>query len=1030
MKLVQSNICVTSYNSTGLGPAVQNFLSTLSLFSNILCIQEHFLLDGKDKKYSNTDKLRKICGDKYDMFIVPAYKDISQVSKGRGIGGLATLWDKCLTKYVSQIKCSSTRLQATKFDFPSGSLLILNTYFPCDPRTNNFNEDELLKLLAEIKMVMNSQACFFNLVLGDLNSHFSRQTRFTTIIEEFFSDINFFIYWENTDGAPGHVIHPVDFTHQQFNNRQRSISIIDHFVSNATLFNSVKEAGVVHYGENPSNHSPIYARFQFGDIDISKEKAIRNKRVNWVKSSKNAKSNYSATLNAKLDKLEVPECVLCRDIHCSVHIEQMENYTMAVLEAVQEASQECLAYTGGGKNHSLPQVVPGWSVYVKPYAEESKFWCALWFSAGKPANGALYEAMLFSKRQYKFAVRRLKRANNKIQNDNFVQSILTGNVNIFKEIKKVRGSRNSFSTRIDDQVGSSNISNKFANIYKDLYNQHEHGDTILELEHEITERLGDHNLIDAEKISVQLVEKALKQMKAGKNDADFDFQSDCFINGPQSLIYHLANLLRTFVIHGSVPYFILVCTLLPIVKDNLADVTSSDNYRAIASGSLLLKLLDVLILLLEGDKMTVDQLQFGFESGASTTMCSWTATTVIEHYNQRGNPVFACAMDLSKAFDLVEWVSLFRLLIEKGISLIYLRILIFIYKEQTCNVKWNSCFSEMFVVTNGVRQGAVSSPLLFSIYIDGLIVLLRKSGLGCRIDKFFLGVLGYADDLLLLSASRSGLQAMVAICEKFAKLRKLKFSTNPNPVKSKTKCVIFTKVKAAKVNVAPIILNGNPLPWVESVKHLGNTLQSDNSMRNDTLVKRGKLIGKINALLQEFHYVDPALLMKILCIHVTAFYGSSLWDLYSKEVIKIFSSWNVTVRNVFKLPRTTHRYFIEPVSGHTHPKTMLCTRMVRFLETLLICSKGSVRYLASIKKNDRRSLLGSTISKIVNELDIARNSLVSGAAKNMLYFPPPNGEKWRIPLLSELLDVREERSTVPGFEPAEIESMINEICCN
>ena len=91
------------------------------------------------------------------------------------------------------------------------------------------------------------------------------------------------------------------------------------------------------------------------------------------------------------------------------------------------------------------------------------------------------------------------------------------------------------------------------------------------------------------------------------------------------------------------------------------------------------------------------------------------------------------------------------------------------------------------------------------------------------------------------------------------------------------------------------------------------------SMRDDMLAKRGKLIGKIHALLQEFHYADPALLMQILCIHVTAFYGSSLWDLYSKEVIKIFSSWNVTVRNVFKLPRTTHRYFIEPVSGQTHP---------------------------------------------------------------------------------------------------------------
>ena len=202
--------------------------------------------------------------------------------------------------------------------------------------------------------------------------------------------------------------------------------------------------------------------------------------------------------------------------------------------------------------------------------------------------------------------------------------------------------------------------------------------------------------------------------------------------------------------------------------------------------------------------MTCDQLQFGF-----------------------------CVMDQSKAFDLVEWSSLFRLLRDKGVPPIFIRVLIFIYSNQHCDVMWNSTYSDRFKVSNGVRQGAVSSPLLFSIYIDGLISLLRKSGLGCQVDSFYYGVLGYADDLLLLSASRSGLQAMVKICERFAKTRKLKFSTHVNPAKSKTKCVIFTRVKDMRNGVASIILNGNPLPWVDHVKHLGNILQSDNTMRSD-----------------------------------------------------------------------------------------------------------------------------------------------------------------------------------------------------
>ena len=90
-------------------------------------------------------------------------------------------------------------------------------------------------------------------------------------------------------------------------------------------------------------------------------------------------------------------------------------------------------------------------------------------------------------------------------------------------------------------------------------------------------------------------------------------------NGPHALNLHITNLLKTFVVHGAVPYFVLVCTLLPLVKDKLADTTSSQNYRAIASGSLLLKLLDIVILLLEGDKLHCDQLQFSFQAGASTS---------------------------------------------------------------------------------------------------------------------------------------------------------------------------------------------------------------------------------------------------------------------------------------------------------------------------------------------------------------------------------------------------------------------------
>ena len=81
---------------------------------------------------------------------------------------------------------------------------------------------------------------------------------------------------------------------------------------------------------------------------------------------------------------------------------------MAVLEAVEASAQECLAVTGGSHNKGRfkqHQVVPGWFEYVKPYAEECKFWFAIWSSAGKPDSGSLHDVMVLTKRQYKYAIR-------------------------------------------------------------------------------------------------------------------------------------------------------------------------------------------------------------------------------------------------------------------------------------------------------------------------------------------------------------------------------------------------------------------------------------------------------------------------------------------------------------------------------------------------------------------------------------------------------------------------------------------------
>ena len=227
--MAKSVINITSYNSTGFGLAAQNYIETLLLFSDVLCVQEHFLLDSRDRKHSNTNKLKTMFGDKHDMMIIRAHKDTNSVTPGHGKGGLVIMWKKFLTKYVTQVNSSTFRIQAIKFNVPGNTFLLLNSYFPCDPRNENIDNTELMELLGELRSVILSAQCNQVILTGDLNCHFARQNSFTNTISDCLESLNLIPIWENTDNDPDHLICPVDYTYLNLANNVISASTLDHF---------------------------------------------------------------------------------------------------------------------------------------------------------------------------------------------------------------------------------------------------------------------------------------------------------------------------------------------------------------------------------------------------------------------------------------------------------------------------------------------------------------------------------------------------------------------------------------------------------------------------------------------------------------------------------------------------------------------------------------------------------------------------------------------------------------------------------
>ena len=338
------------------------------------------------------------------------------------------------------------------------------------------------------------------------------------------------------------------------------------------------------------------------------------------------------------------------------------------------------------------------------------------------------------------------------------------------------------------------------------------------------------------------------------------------------------------------------------MKNPNGDISSSKNYRGIAISSLILKVFDNCLLLLFGNLLSNDVLQFGFQKGCSTIQCTWAVQETISHYLRRGSDVYCCLLDFSKAFDKVNFDQLFQKLIARKVPAIVLRLVSFIYMNQSCYIRWNSVDSESFSVRNGVRQGAILYPSLFCFYLDNLLSHLREAGIGCHIGGEFLGAYGYADDVTLLSPTRQGLQSMLKICEEFSQGHSMLFSTDPVPSKSKTKCMLFSRHKSAD-QVLNLQLNGDNLPWVSTAKHLGNHLSSKLNLsplspetKTDLLCKRAILYDKVHQVQQQFGYCDPKLVLKLLSIYSTALYGSPLWQLSSEEHSKLNRSWNTAIK--------------------------------------------------------------------------------------------------------------------------------------
>ena len=916
---------LVSFNSRGLNSDKKSYLCHLLSECDVLFLQEHWQSDKQLHDLnvlSHEHNATGVCGFSND-----------DVLAGRPYGGCAIFWRNTLSLSVRLITTNSRRISALLLTSNAGlKLLCLSVYMPYEHDLASF--DDFQFELSVIDSLISQYADCHVIIGGDFNVDFDRNRLHTTVLDNFCVNSSLFPVYRHRNSC-------VDYTYH-FN--MQSFSVIDHFLVSEQLFqHCVLKQYVSHDVDNMSDHDALCLRLQLDISCFRLSDRVFYSRPSWTKATDAHINSYQNALRSGLDSIAIPHSALvCQDPFCcdAAHIADLNTFVREITAACLQAA-DCSLPTV--RLHGSRGSIPGWSEFVEPLRKNSLFWHKVWIECGRPHDGTVASIMRKTRAKYHHAIREVRRKETDIVNLRFASALTENRSRDFwHEVKHIRNSKNKVSSVVDDCCNADDVANLFSTKYQDLYTSVSYDDSeMMAIRDDINNSLSLDGSYDKFSVNVDDVCSAIFGLKRGKSDANGRLSSDHFIFACKELAVYLSFLFSALLVHGHVPSDILASRLIPIPKGKNTNITNSANYRAIALSSVFVKVFDVIFLHKFNGKLCTSEMQFGFKRNHSTTMCSMVLKETLAYYTTDGGVAFCTLLDATKAFDRVNYCKLFRELLKRDLPAGFLRLLLNMYTNNVAHVFWNGFSSRPFCVMNGVRQGGIISPILFCVYLDGLLLELRNSNVGCYIGNFFVGALAYADDLALLAPSASAMRLLLKICDDYSK----KFSIVFNA--SKSACLMVTRYKLLQrcIKKPEFYIDGKFIDFVNEYAHLGHIISDSMDDKHDILHRRNMLCGKINNVLCFFCQQNPVVKLQLMCRYCSDHYGSVLWDLNNPLVEDFCIVWRKGLRRSFDLPRCTHSLFVPVICGLLPLKYELSFRQAVFIDKCLNSVNSSVKFV-------------------------------------------------------------------------------------
>ena len=390
----------------------------------------------------------------------------------------------------------------------------------------------------------------------------------------------------------------------------------------------------------------------------------------------------------------------------------------------------------------------------------------------------------------------------------------------------------------------------------------------------------------------------------------------------------------------------------PIIKDQNKNADDANNIRPLSISNCLSQLFEKLILKSSQGLHKIHKNQFGFKPKTSCNHAIFVMKETVLNYTEKGSNCRMASLDAEKAFDKVWRDGLFYKLYFKIIPTYWILLKKYYDLSQGTILLPNLCFSDLFGIDCGVKQGGIISPFLFNIFIDDLISECSDSNLGALYFDINTSIIVYADDILLISPLDTHLQLLLDICSQYSIKWRIKF--NPH----KSNIISFGDYYYPEKN---FLLSNQQLLHSKSIRYLGieinNILDFDSTAKNKfknvqkslfSLSFLGLKPGGISPFLQSFIYKTFCLTQFTYALETTTLLVPS------REYL------NISQNNLIRLMIGLDKF--------CHMTNVLKSLKIFNFEQLYIFTKLS--FLKSIKNNE----LSLYIFKTINEQEIRKKT--------------------------------------------------------